>query len=162
MTHEEILGRFVNMPGQLEAALAGLPEAALDWSRTAEAWTIRQIVHHVIDADDMTSAIIKAAVGKSGCVYALEWYDPANMWAQTLAYARRPITPGLALLRANHSHLEELLRHLPEAWDRHVLLQRFAGSEANKITVAQLMHSQTSHAFHHIEQIHITRRRHGR
>lgn len=161
ITPEEILAQYRMLPDQLDAAVADLSESDLDLARQAGAWTIRQIVHHIIDADDITKLIIKAALGESGCVFGLEWYDPNNVWAKTLDYASRAIAPEIALLRANHRHIERLLLQLPDAWERYVMIKRFAGPEEKKITVGQLMHVQTGHALHHIEQIRTTRQVHG-
>lgn len=160
MPHEEALVRYITMPEQLDEALAGLSESDLDLARADGAWTIRKIVHHLVDADDLTKNIIKAALGKPGCAYELDWYDPENTWAETLEYARRPIAPDIALLRANHRHIEQLLSHLPGGWERHVLLKRSEGQVTQKMTVGQLMSHQTRHALHHIAQIRATREAH--
>jgi hypothetical protein len=157
---EEVLERYKQLPKKLESAVAGLAEPGLDLARAPDAWSIRQIVHHIVDADDATKAIVKAALGTNGCLYSLEWYDPHNTWAVTLDYRRRPTSPALSLLCANHRELEELLRHLPDAWDRHVMLRRHANDEAVRISVARLLWDQTGHAFHHIGQIEQTRRLH--
>lgn len=162
MTTAEILVRYLTLPDELEAALTGLTETDFDLTRSTEAWTIRQIVHHIVDADEVTKLIIKAALGNSGCTFGLEWYDLKNSWVTILNYANRPITPALALFRANHRDLESLLNHLTEAWERYVMLKRDANSELRKMTVGQLIQTQTGHAFHHIEQIRTTRQVHGR
>ena len=161
MSTEQLLARYLSVPDAVESALSGLADAMLNISRAPGAWTIRQIVHHIVDADDMTKGIIKAALGQSGCVYRLDWYDPGNRWAQTLEYARRPVAPALALLRANHRQLEDLLRHLPDGWERFGVIKRDASAPENKITVAQLMEKQTAHALHHIQQIAMTRHMNG-
>jgi hypothetical protein len=162
MTKAELLVRYVTLPDELEAALAGLSEPDFDLTRSTEAWTIRQIVHHIVDAEDVTKIIIKAALGNSGCTFGLEWYDPSNTWAKTLDYANRPIAHALALLREGHRDIEHLLNHLPDAWERYVMLKRDKNSEERKITVGQLIQTQTGHAFHHIEQIRATRQVHNR
>jgi hypothetical protein len=92
----------------------------------------------------------------------LEWYDPNNIWAKTLDYANRPIAHALALLREGHRDIEQLLHHLPDAWERFVMLKRDKTSEERKITVGQLIQTQTGPAFHHIEQIRKTREVHGK
>lgn len=160
MTTAEILVRYLTLPDGLEAALAGLAETDFDLARSAQAWTIRQTVHHIVDADEVTKVIIKAALGNSGCTFGLEWYDLKNSWVTVLNYVSRPITPALALFRANHRDLESLLNHLPEAWERYVMLKRDKNSEERKITVGQLIQTQTGHAEHHIEQIRATREVH--
>ncbi|MDZ7289409.1 MAG: DinB family protein [candidate division KSB1 bacterium] len=162
MTTAEILVRYVTLPDELEAALAGLAEADFDLARSPGAWTIRQTVHHIVDADEVTKLIIKAALGNSGCTFGLEWYDLKNSWVTIMNYASRPIAPALALFRANHRDLELLLQQLPEAWERYVMLKREANSELRKVTVGQLIQTQTSHAEHHLEQIRATRQAHGR
>jgi hypothetical protein len=161
MRPDVILTRYAAMPDGLEVVLAGLSESHLDLTRKADAWTIRQIVHHVVDADDATSIIIKAALGNPGCEYGLEWYDPRNTWAETLVYSSRAIEPAIVLLHANHQHIKQLLHHIRDGWERYVMLKRFVSSEATKMTVGQLIHSQTNHASHHIEQIRETRGVHG-
>ena len=161
MTNEETLEQYTIMPDELVAALAGLSDSDLDLKRKDDAWTIRQIAHHIVDADEMTKTIIKAALGDSGCAFGLEWYDPNNKWATTLQYAARPVEPAIEVLRANHREMEELLRSLDDCWARYVLLKRFKDSDVRELTVSQLIQSQTSHAFHHIEQIRETRLAHG-
>lgn len=157
MSTAEILVRYLTLPDELEAALAGLADADFDLARSAQAWTIRQTVHHIVDADEVTKVIIKAALGNSGCTFGLAWYDLKNSWVTILNYASRPLAPALALFRANHRDLESLLNHLPEAWERYVMLKRDASSELRQITVAQLIQTQTGHVEHHIEQIRTTR-----
>jgi hypothetical protein len=161
LTHHELFAQFVMVPDQLEAALAGLTESDLDVARTLGTWTIREIAHHIVDADDIAKMIVKAALGHSGCTFGLAWYDSNNVCAQTLDYASRPIAADLALMRANHHHIEQLLCELPDAWDRVVMLKRDAVSEINRLTVSQLIYSQIDHTLHHIEQIRITRQEHG-
>lgn len=158
---DDLIRRYKQLPGDLETALAGLSDEQLDLSRAPDAWSIRQITHHIVDADDVTKALVKAAMGTPGCLYCLEWYDPHNTWAITLDYAHRPMAPALALLRANHCELEGLLAHLPDAWDRHALLRRHADGMPARTSVARMLWNQVQHAYHHLEQIRRTRLQHG-
>ena len=50
---EVILNLYADGPAKLEAALAGLSEPDLDLALTSDSWTIRQIVHHIADGDDL-------------------------------------------------------------------------------------------------------------
>ena len=52
-TPEAILTAFAAGPEDLDRALAGLSESDLDLARGPEKWTIRQIVHHIVDGDHM-------------------------------------------------------------------------------------------------------------
>ena len=49
----EILELFKRGPGILENALAGLSDTELDYVSSNGGWSIRQIVHHLVDGDDL-------------------------------------------------------------------------------------------------------------
>ena len=67
-----ILARYIDGVAQLEAAIVGLTESDLDIAQAAGRWTIRQIVHHVIDGDDLRKVCIKAALGNSEDIFSFE------------------------------------------------------------------------------------------
>ena len=71
---EEILARYASGPGQLEAAIEGLSPAELDLALDGDSWTIRQIVQHVVDGDDLWRVGIKAALGDTRSAFDMRWY----------------------------------------------------------------------------------------
>jgi hypothetical protein len=75
-TSEEdvILTRYADRPTRLTAAIASLTEADLDTALGQESWTIRQIVHPIVDGDDIFKACIKIALGNDHAVFDLQWY----------------------------------------------------------------------------------------
>lgn len=160
-SQEEILSQYATAPQQLETLLAGLSEADLNLARAPGKWTIRAIVHHIVDTDDMVKSIILAALSHSGCVYDQSWYDTSNTAAETLCYATRAIAPALALFRANHEYVEATIRHIPDAGERFVLLEMAGVAENRKIAVDYLIQSRVHHAEHHFAQIRETRKKHG-
>ena len=159
-SREEIAARYAAVPVLLDGVLADLAEPDLDLARRPGAWTIRQIVHHIVDADDLTNMIVKAAIGSPGSVYRMDWYDPGNTWVKTLNYAGRAIAPATALFRASRRHIEQLLERVPGAWECHVMLRRSCDSDATKVSVRYLVQAQIHHALHHIAQIRATREVH--
>ena len=88
-----ILARYTDGVAQLEAAIVGLTESDLDIAQAADTWTIRQIVHHVIDGDDLRKVCIKAALGNSEGIFSLQWYwdKPQDEWVESWDYAGRAI-----------------------------------------------------------------------
>lgn len=161
MTHDEILEAYAVVPVHVDEVLAALPQSAFDLARGTDTWTIREIVHHLIDADAMVTAIMMAGLGNSGCTYDQTWYPTDNLWARTLVYAQRPIEPALMLFQANHRLITHLMRLLPDAWERYVILRWERDPEGSKITVGNLVHSRVQHAQHHLAQIQETMRVHG-
>jgi hypothetical protein len=148
------LSRYAGGPVQLNAALEGLTNSNLDLALTAETWTIRQIVHHIVDGDDMWKTCIKAALGNTSGLFSLQWYwdRPQIDWAANWKYANRPIEPSLELFRANRRHLAELIQQTPNAWDLSIRIKH-PEREEERITIGFVLEMQTSHLVEHIGEI---------
>jgi hypothetical protein len=155
-TMEEILAQYAAGPDELERALDGLEESDLEAVREPGKWTIRQLVHHIVDGDDIWQACLKAAVGNPGCVYHLDWYDQ-EAWVDRLDYAGREISSALDLFRANRQYTAGLLHHLPDAWGRHVIVTWGHVPDGRRLTVGNMICTQTIHVPWHIDQIRATR-----
>lgn len=68
------LSRFGEGPSLLEAVVMGLEDDVLDSVPAGGGWTIRQIVHHVVDGDDIWKLGIKMAMGTELAEFPLGWY----------------------------------------------------------------------------------------
>jgi hypothetical protein len=157
----EILARYANGPAQLQAALDGLSGADLDIAPDLDSWTIRQIVHHIVDGDDIWKIFIKAALGNSEATFELQWYwdIPQTAWAESWAYASREVEPSLALFRANRRHIAQLLQVIPDAWERSLTIN-WPGGDLQQVTVGWVIEMQSQHVTGHIEDIHRIRLKH--
>jgi hypothetical protein len=157
-----ILARYADGPVQLEAAIAGLTEEELDLAQTADTWTIRQIVHHTVDGDDIWKIAIKAALGNSTGTFTLQWYwgRPQDEWVESWGYAGRDIRPSLTLFRANRGHVLQLVNQVPDAWERSMSIEWPHGQE-EQINVGYIVEMQAGHVLSHIEDIRTIRQTHG-
>ncbi len=156
---DQLLARYDVGPAELEAALEGLSASDLDLSRGEGRWTIRQIVHHVVNGDDIWSMCLKAAFGSPGRVFTMGWYDHEG-WAEALDFGGRPVEAALALLHANRAYVAELVRRFPDAWERTVRVTRASESEGFEIPIQRALLIQTGHIPWHMLQIRETRERH--
>ena len=149
-----VLADYLAAPGRLAEMVAGLDEVALARSLTADTWTIRQLVHHIVDGDDLWSMGIKAAIGNPAGVFTLQWYwdVPQTTWAEKWRYANRGMQPALDLFRANRRCIAQLLEAVPEAWDCAITI-RWTGHEDERASVAEMVESQSRHALGHIKEI---------
>ncbi len=138
----------------LEHAVMGLRDAQLDARPSAGGWSIRQIVHHVVDGDDLWKVCIKMALGNEEAEFALGWYWslPQVTWGDRWAYNQRSIDASLSLLRAIRGHVLQLLANVPEAWNRSVALRTRQG-EIERVPVGFVIQMQADHLMHHIEGI---------
>ncbi len=153
--------RCAGGPARLEDAIAGLSEADLDFALTPGTWTIRQLVHHIVDGDDLWKTCIKAALGNSKGEFSLQWYwdRPQDAWVESWNYAGRAIEPSLALLNANRRHVVQLLERIPDPWDRDILVRWPSGEEA-RLTVGDVVEMQADHLAGHLDDILAVRKAH--
>lgn len=159
---DELLARFAYCPEQLRTALTGLADADLDRSLSPGAWTIRQLVHHIVDGDDLWKACIKAALGNCDGVFSLAWYwdVPQERWAEQWSYAQRPVEPSLAFFEASRTHVVDMLQHTEDGLDRHVLV-RWPGEREQEVPVWWVVEMQTRHVSGHLGDIAAIRQAHG-
>ena len=151
---ESIISRYIGGPTLLERILTGLNEADLDSASSAGGWTIRQMVHHIVDGDDIWKICIKQALGNDQSEFSLDWYHalPQDTWADRWAYAQRSVDVSLALFKAIRKHVIQLLEQVPEGWNRTVKFREPSG-EIEILPVGFIIEMQANHVLHHIKQI---------
>ena len=159
---DAILTQYADGPAQLESVLSGLTESALNLSLTPDAWTVRQIVHHIVDGDDIWKTCIKAALGNAEGMFSLQWYWDKSQteWAENWKYSSRPIDPSLALFRANRRHIVELVQQTPNVWEKSIRIKTPRDEEA-RITVGEVLEIQAPHVVEHINDIQAILRAHN-
>lgn len=159
---QTILTQYANGPALLESALAGLRETDFDLALSTDSWTIRQIVHHIVDGDDLWKTCIKMALGNGDALFSLQWYTVRTQmeWSESWAYSRRGLESSLALYRANRGHIVDLLEHHPGAFERSIRFER-PGKEEIQITVFDVVELHVNHLTEHIESIQAIRQAHG-
>lgn len=150
---KEFLELFKQGPAVLEKAVAGLSENELDYVPAKNGWTIRQIVHHLTDGDDLWKTAIKIALGNENAEFSLQWYLalPQTEWAERWSYGKRSIDVSLAMLKAVREHILQLLENNPGGWTKSV---RFKGKgEIETVPVGFIIKMQSDHIAHHVKRI---------
>ena len=162
VSSKSLLGEYADGPARLEAALSGLTDSELDLSLGKDAWSIRQIVHHIVDGDDLWKTCIKAALGNSAGPFTLKWYwdKPQMEWSASWSYPSRSIESSLTLLDANRHHIVELLENVPEALEKSIRLQPPHDAEV-RITIRDVLEMQVRHMTGHTQDIQAIRQAHG-
>lgn len=153
---DTVLAIYRTGPARLAAAVAGLDEAGLNLERGPGKWTIRQIVHHVVDAEMGTFQVLCMALSDPGRVIQPNLWDP-DARVRGLAHAQRPIGPALDLLAAVRAWILSVLAHLPDGLDREA-----AWPSGYRAPVRRLLQQVGGHALHHIGQIQEVRAQYGR
>ncbi len=151
---EAAVSRYREGPTLLEHTVMGLRDSDLDAKPSGGGWSVRQIVHHVVDGDDVWKLCIKMAIGNEQAEFALGWYWSLTQetWADRWAYSQRSIGASLSLLKANREHILQLLGSVPESWNRAVVVRTSHG-EIERVPVGYVIQMQADHVFHHLERI---------
>jgi hypothetical protein len=148
------ISRYREGPPLLERAVSGLRDADLDAVPSGGGWTIREIVHHVVDGDDIWKLCIKMAMGSEQSEFALGWYwaQSQEIWGDRWAYGSRPIDVSLSLFKAARNHILQLLEGVPDAWSRSAVV-RMRDGEVERVPVGFVIQMQADHVFHHVDRI---------
>lgn len=161
-TFENVLTQYADGPTLLDQALSGLSDTDLDLTLGEDSWSIRQIVHHVADGDDIWKTCIKTALGNSDALFSLQWYIIRSQmeWSESWAYPCRGLASSLELYRANRRHIVDLLEHIPGALEKSIRFDR-PGREEIRITIFDVVELHVRHLTEHIESINAIRQAHG-
>ena len=140
-------------PANMRAAVDGLDDAQLDTPYREGGWTVRQVVHHVVDSHINSYVRFKLAVTEDEPE--IITYEQAE-WAELPDAKSAPVGGSLALLDALHARWVSFLRALTAEQFRRPLRHPDWG----RITVDLLLEIYGWHCAHH--ERHITRLRERR
>jgi hypothetical protein len=147
------LRAWTAIPRELRGAISGLSASDLRRRGGSEGLSIREYVHHLVEANIVASTIALAALGKPGCTFDWSWMYPDARWVKSLGYGRAPLEPALKLLEALSSHVAGLARRAPGGMARSVRLVDSPGARTRRRTLEQLLAEECGHARHHLRDI---------
>jgi hypothetical protein len=161
-SRQEILIRYLDGPGIVEAAIEGLSNKQLDLALTPNSWSIRQLVHHIADGDYLWKEFLLRALGEPEREFSLDWYWclPQDDWVKRWSYAGRDVKHSLELFKANRQHTVELLNQVPNLWDKCLHIPTRQGGQ-ERVSVGEVIEMQAGHVAGHVEDIQKIRRAHG-
>ena len=141
-----LIASIAGLPDALAAAVATLDDSALDAHSADDAWTARQVTHHV--ADSHMNAFIRMKLMLTEAHPTLRPYDQ-DAWTELPDTAAMPVDASLALLRGLHARWVRLLESLDEQdWSR-------SGyhPENGEVTIDSMLETYAHHGEDHIAQI---------
>lgn len=140
-------------PTKMRAAVSGLTGEQIDTRYRDGGWTVRQVVHHVVDSHVNSYVRFKLALTEESPT--ITTYEEAQ-WAELPDSLQLPIEASLAILEPLHHRWVHLLRQLtPDDFARTLV-----HPEIGTITVDHLLEIYGWHCPHH--EAHITTLREAR
>lgn len=137
-------------PARMRAAVEGLDDAQLDTPYRDEGWTVRQVVHHVVDSHLNAYVRFKLAITEDRPT--IRAYEE-KLWAELPDAKSAPIEGSLAILDSLHARWVTFLRSLTGAEFR----RPFVHPEIGELSVDILLEIYGWHGPHH--EAHVTRLR---
>lgn len=153
-TSEEQIALIAAGPDDLKAALDGLSEADYDLTREEGGWSVRQVLHHIVDAEMVMLGELRVGIGVSGVKFAPNWQGNDEM-DKGLQYASEPVAPAIALFGASRMVAAQTLNQTPDYAERSVT-EVVAGDPSQpgqKRTMQSLVNGMISHAAEHIYEM---------
>jgi uncharacterized damage-inducible protein DinB len=129
-------------PSRMRAAVAGLSDAQLDTPYREGGWSVRQVVHHVVDSHLNAYVRFKLALTEENPT--VRPYDE-KLWAELPDARTLPVEASLAMLDGLHARWVALLDVLEPAQFQRPLHH----PEAGRMTVDGLLELYAWHGPHH-------------
>lgn len=143
------------LPADVRTAVEGLATAQLDTPYREGGWTVRQVVHHVVDSHVNAWCRVRLALTED--LPTIRPYDE-NGWAALPDARTAPIEPSLAILDALHARWVLLLGALErDQWARRLIHP----DEPDPIPLWTLVPHYAWHGRHHVAHITALRTRMG-
>jgi hypothetical protein len=144
---------IAGLPARMRDAVDGLDDRKLDTPYRPGGWTVRQVVHHVVDSH--ANGFLRTKFGLTEDTPTIKPYDEKT-WA-TLPDARMPVDASLAILDGLHARWAEIWRSLDNAQ----FLRTFLHPEIGVVTLEKQLQGYAWHSRHHVAHITELRRREG-
>jgi hypothetical protein len=159
---EEPLAAWNKVPARIQSSIRGLTESDLELRGGSEGWSIRETVHHLVEANLVASNMILAALATDGGNFDWTWVNPSKSWMRRVGYDRADVVPAIQALRAVGRHIAALVAGQRDALTRTVKLNDAPGAKRYVVTVEKILRQEVEHATMHLGDIRETRRAHSR
>lgn len=146
MTTSALINAYLNGPGELRQAIAGMTAEQIDAAPIPGKWSTRQVICHIADFEPVYADRMKRVVAEEQPP--LRGGDP-DVFAARLHYDVRDIEEELQLIEAVRKHTARILQALPEdAFERTGI-----HSADGPLTLRTLLERITKHVPHHVRTI---------
>ena len=148
---EEDTKRYISaierFPEKLKSAVSGLTESQLDTPYRKGGWTVRQVVHHVVDSHINSYTRFKLTLTEEKPTIKTYFED---RWAELPEAKSALVELSLPLLAALHKRWVVMLKNLtPEQLERKL----YHPESKRDMTLYELLHLYGWHCDHHLAHI---------
>ena len=143
---ERRIRQYADGPARLRAALARVPDAAVQWRPAPGRWSAHEVVCHCADSELNAAARLRYLVSEKEPV--VLGYDQ-DEWARVFDYHSHPLAPALQTVEAVRANTVPVLRRLDDAaWTR-----EGRHTQSGRYTVLDWLRIYSDHLEKHSRQI---------
>ena len=156
-TSVEALREWTRIPADLRKSIRGLSETDLDRRGGSQGWSIREYVHHLVEANIVASTMIIAALANNGGEFDWTWVNPSESWMKRVGYDKADVRPAVRVLATMCDYIGGIVATQPDMLERYVRLNDSPGATRYNATVEKILKDEREHANHHLADIRTTR-----
>lgn len=153
--NRELIDQYAAGGGKLRPAIAGLNRDDLLARPGPGAWSIHELVIHVVDSDFVGMDRMKRVIAESNPP--LIGFDE-NLWIEHHAPHEQSLDDALTLFEAGRRQMTRILRQLPDS----ALSRAGQHNERGPLTLQDLVQTFVTHVDHHLQFLHQKRERLGK
>ena len=153
----ETVEEWAKIPADIRKSIRGLSETDLDRRGGSEGWSIREYVHHLVEANMVASTMIIAALANNGGEFDWTWVNPSESWMKRVGYDKADVRPALKVLGTMCDYIAGIVAAQPDMLERYVQLNDSPGAKRYNATVDKILKDEREHANHHLADIRAAR-----
>lgn len=142
-----VIAKLNGLGGSLQAAIAGLDEAALSWRPAENKWSVREVIAHLADLESEVFAVRLRQVLDEDLPL-MKAIDP-DARARDFGYQGQDVQGNIRrLLEARAQNIRLIQPAPPEAWDRVGVHER-----RGPMSFREIVEGMANHDQNHLRQI---------
>lgn len=162
LAFDEALASWEQLPVTIGKSVQDLSPRDFDLRGGPDNWSIRETVHHLVEANLVAATILLAGHAKPGCTYDWSWLTPSAAWMVRMGYHTADARPGLQILSGLCPYVAGLLRASDTAVDSWIMLLDEPGVELRRVSIEEVLRQEVEHAESHLHEIWDIRERYGK
>ena len=154
---EDALTAYEQIPAKIASAIARIPSDKLDSSGGTSEMSLRETIHHLVEANIVAASMMIAALGSAKATYDWSWLWPGRDWCDRMHYDAVPLDASVATLNGLVQHIANIVHLRDDAALLKVSVHDTPGATPYFLTIAQIIDKEAKHVDEHLGEMVITR-----
>jgi hypothetical protein len=150
---EGALIAYRQIPDKIASAIAKIPAEKLDVRVAKSEMSLRETVHHLVEANIVAASMMIAALGSEKATYDWSWLWPGRDWCDRMRYEAVPLDASVATLNGIIQHISNMIRVRDDAASRRVSVHDLPGETPYFRTIAEIIDQEARHVDEHLDEI---------